>query len=163
MSLLIQPRLPGTPWFKPVDTTAPLPILVAVIRSALANAAYDAHAIFRARTPTHSHFRDRLVALMTVSVVIDLAAAVGMLLLERDAARTAITNFGDAIFWTSAQMLTVSSQMPNPVTTGGRILDIFLEAYALIIVSTMAGLFGAFFHRRSQERDAAEAATGAST
>lgn len=130
-----------------------------MIRRALANAAYDIHGVVRGRTTTHSHFRDRLVAVFTISVVVDLFAAIGMLLFERDAPRTAITNFGDAIFWTSAQMLTVSSQMPNPVTTPGRILDIFLEAYAIIIVTTMAGLFGAFFHRRSNEREAADAAS----
>lgn len=129
-----------------------------MIRSALANAARDVHGVIHARTATHSHFRERLVAVFTVSVVVDLFAALGMLLFERDAPRTAITNFGDAIFWTSAQMLTVSSQMPNPVTTPGRILDIFLEAYAIVIVTAMAGLFGAFFHRRSTERESADAA-----
>ncbi|MEA2346608.1 MAG: voltage-gated potassium channel [Thermoleophilaceae bacterium] len=133
----------------------------AVVRDALKKAAHEVHGIASGRTPTHSVVRDRLVALLVVSIVLDLIAAIGMVLFERDAAGTAITNFGDAIFWTSAQMLTVSSQMPNPVTTPGRVLDIFLEAYALIIVSTMAGMFGAFFHARNQD-ERKKAAAGAS-
>ncbi len=99
-----------------------------------------------------------MLAVLIFSVVADLLAAVGIWLLERNSPGTEITNFGDAIFWTSAQMLTVSSQMANPVTTGGRILDIALEAYAITVVATMAGLFGAFFHRRSLERDGDPAA-----
>ena len=37
--------------------------------------------------------------------------------------------------------------MPNPVTTGGRIVDVFLMAYAITIVATLAGSFGSFFQR----------------
>jgi len=76
-----------------------------------------------------------------------------ILIFERDAAGTGITNLGDAIFWTSTQMLTVSSQLPNPITTPARVLDIFLQAYAISAVAFMAGSFGAFFHRIGLERD----------
>ena len=37
---------------------------------------------------------------------------------------SAIHNLWDAFFFTTVQLLTVSSQMPNPLTTGGRIVDI---------------------------------------
>jgi hypothetical protein len=57
------------------------------------------------------------------------------------------------MFWTTAQMLTVSSQMPNPVTTGGKIIDLFLEFWAITAVTAVAGSFGAFFHRRGLEMD----------
>lgn len=100
-----------------------------------------------------------MIAILTVSVLIDLVAAFFILLFERGAVGTKITNYGDAIFWTSTQLLTVSSQLPNPLTPGGRILDVALQAYAITVVAAMAGLFGAFFHRRGHERD--EAAGGA--
>jgi len=35
--------------------------------------------------------------------------------------------------------------MPNPVTTGGRVVDIVLEATALVLVSGVAGAFASFF------------------
>ena len=67
-----------------------------------------------------------------------------------------ITNYGDSLFWTSTQLLTVSSQLPNPLSTPGRVLDVGLQAYAISIVAALAGSFGAFFHRRGLERDPLE-------
>ena len=108
--------------------------------------------VLRGRTPTHLHLRDRLIFVVVATVVVDVVASVLVLLVERDAHGTAITNFGDAFFWTTTQLLTVSSQMPNPLSTPGRIIDIFLEAYAISVVAVLAGSFGAFFHRRGEER-----------
>ena len=68
-----------------------------------------------------------------------------MWLFEDDACRSEIHNLWDAFFFTTVQLLTVSSQMPNPVTTGGRIVDIFLELTALFLVSGIAGVFASFF------------------
>jgi hypothetical protein len=39
------------------------------------------------------------------------------------------------------------------VTTGGKIIDLFLEFWAITAVTAVAGSFGAFFHRRSMELD----------
>jgi hypothetical protein len=72
---------------------------------------------------------------------------------EHHAAGTQITTLGDSVFWTSTQLLTVSSQLPNPISTPARVLDIFLQAYAISVVAILAGSFGAFFHRRGMERD----------
>jgi hypothetical protein len=110
-------------------------------------------AVVRGLTPTHAHLRERLGILFVATVLVDVAGSVLALLFERHAAGTAITNIGDAAFWTTTQLLTVSSQMPNPLTTGGRVLDVFLEAWAITVVGVLAGSFGAFFHRRGLERD----------
>ncbi|MBA3304664.1 MAG: hypothetical protein H0U25_01880 [Thermoleophilaceae bacterium] len=86
-------------------------------------------------------------------MVLDAVASVLIFLLERDADGTGITTFGDSLFWTTTQLLTVSSQLPNPISTPARMLDILLQAYAISAVAILAGSFGAFFHRRSDERD----------
>jgi hypothetical protein len=83
-------------------------------------------------------------------------ASVLILHFERDAPGTEITNFGDALFWTSTQLLTVSSQLPNPISTPARVLDVFLQLWAISVVAVLAGSFGAFFHRRGVERDPLE-------
>jgi hypothetical protein len=106
----------------------------------------------RAATPTHLHLRERLVAIAAVSIVVDLAGSVLILLFERNAPRTQIHHLGDSLFWTTTQLLTVSSQLPNPTSTGGRITDVFLQLYAISVVATLAGALGAFFNRRSFER-----------
>ena len=116
-------------------------------------AAREARDIARAATPTHHHFRDRLVAVVLFTVAVDLVCAVLGFLLERHAPQTEVKSFGSALFWTSTQLLTVSSQFKNPITTGGRVLDVFMEAYAITVVATLAGSFGSFLHRRSAERD----------
>jgi hypothetical protein len=119
--------------------------------------------VFRGETPTHTHLRDRVIAIVTITLIVDLIASVAILFLERDAPNTEITNFGDSIFWVTTQLLTVSSQLHNPISTGARVIDVVLEAISISVVATLAGSFAAFFHRRGRERDEAAATKGASS
>jgi hypothetical protein len=114
--------------------------------------------VARGDTATHLHLRDRLVAVALVSILVDAVASVAAYMLERDVKGTEIKTYGDALFWTSTQLLTVSSQLHNPISAGARVLDVALELYAITVVATLAGSFGAFFHRRGRERDAEEGA-----
>jgi hypothetical protein len=105
-----------------------------------------------ARTPTHLHLRERLTRIALATVGLDAAASVLILLFERHARGTGIHTLGDALFWTTTQLLTVSSQLPNPLSTPARVLDVFLQIWAISVVAALAGSFGAFFHRRGLER-----------
>jgi hypothetical protein len=109
--------------------------------------------VARGVTPTHEHLRSRLVFIIVATVILDAVASVFVFHFERHADGTEITTLGDSLFWTSTQLLTVSSQLPNPISTAGRVLDVFLQAYAISVVAMLAGSFGAFFHRRGIERD----------
>ncbi len=111
--------------------------------------------VARGLTPTHARLRSRVAVLLVLTGVVDLVASLAIVMFERDEARTGITNFGDAVFWTSTQLLTVSSQLPNPISTPARVLDIFLQMWAISIVAALAGSFGDFFQRRGNERDSA--------
>ena len=113
----------------------------------------EALSVARGVTPTHYHLRTRLVFIAAATVLLDAVASVIVFLFERDEGGTEITSLGDSVFWTSTQLLTVSSQLPNPISTPARVLDIFLQAYAISVVAMLAGSFGAFFHRRGIERD----------
>lgn len=112
--------------------------------------------VARGLTPTHQHLRSRLAFLVVATVVLDAVATVLVFLFERHADGTQITNVGDSLFWTTTQLLTVSSQLPNPISTAARVLDVFLQAWAISAVAILAGSFGAFFHRRGNERDPPE-------
>lgn len=114
---------------------------------------HEVRSVARGHTPTHQHLRARLAFLFVVSVALDTVASVLVYVWERRAPGTQITNFGDAVFWTSTQLLTVSSQLPNPIETPTRVLDVVLQAYAISAVAVLAGSFGAFLHRRGMERD----------
>ncbi len=117
--------------------------------------------VARADTPTHARLRNRLTFLIVATVVVDAVATVLIFFFERHADRTEITTIGDSLFWTSTQLLTVSSQLPNPISTPARVLDIFLQGYAISIVAFLAGSFAAFFHRRGMELDPPDSLRGA--
>jgi hypothetical protein len=104
----------------------------------------------RAATPAHAELRSRVAGVTVVSIVLDLLAAGAAWGFEHG--RGEITTFGNALFWTTTQMLTVSSQFPNPLTPGGKVLDVALELYAIVVVTSVAGAFASFFHRRSADR-----------
>src|SRR6266508_983651 len=88
----------------------------------------ELHRIATAAEHPHAVLRMRLVAVIGASYVVD------------------------AVFWTTAQLLTVSSQMPNPLTTAGRILDLGLELYALVVITSVAGMFASFLTHRERDR-----------
>jgi Ion channel len=81
----------------------------------------------------------RLIVLAIATVAIDLLVAFVFYLLERGAGGTEITNYGDALFWTSSQISTVSSSLRNPITTGGRVLAVATDFIAIAVVSLLFG------------------------
>jgi hypothetical protein len=97
-------------------------------------------------TRPHRHLRARIAFLVLSTTALDVVATVLMYLFEHDARGTGFQTIGGALFWVSAQLTTVSSQMPNPVTAAGRVLDVVLELWAISVVATAAGSLGAFFH-----------------
>jgi hypothetical protein len=121
--------------------------------SSLRRAAREAYAVLRASTPTHRRFRDHLMAIGMATVGVDLLCGGAAFLLERHAAQTEIKTIGSALFWTTTQLLTVSSSIKNPISPAGRVLDIFMEAYAITVIAALAGAFGAFIQKRGLELD----------
>jgi hypothetical protein len=97
---------------------------------------------------------------MVLVGIVDVAGTLLMWLFDNDAKRSQIHNLWDAFFFSTVQLLTVSSQMPNPVTTGGRIVDIFLELTALCLVTGIAGAFASFFLHIGDETTTSGGAEG---
>ena len=87
----------------------------------------------------------RLAIVVMATLVVDAVGSVLVYFLERGAHWTEITSFGDALFFTTVQLLTVSSQLRNPLTPWGRVVDVFLEVWAVIVVAGSAGAIAAFF------------------
>jgi hypothetical protein len=107
--------------------------------------------VLRGESHTHRILRSRLTFLLGATLVLDAVATVLMYLFEHDARHSGFHDLGGALFWVSAQLTTVSSQMTNPVTTPGRVLDIVLEVWAISVVATLAGSLAAFFRARHVE------------
>jgi hypothetical protein len=49
------------------------------------------------------------------------------------------------VFFTAVQLLTISSAITNPLTAGGKIVDVALEMWAIFVVTSIAGSFASFF------------------
>jgi hypothetical protein len=119
----------------------------------MASSGREVRDVFRAATATHRRLRDHLLTIAVATVGFDLLCAIVAFVLERHSQQTEIKTFGSAAFWTTTQLLTVSSQIKNPISTGGRILDVFMEAYAITVIATLAGAIGSFLQKRGAEMD----------
>jgi hypothetical protein len=98
-------------------------------------------------------FRTRIGMIALATVVIDLVTAAIAYWSERGAP-DAFASYGAALFWTSTQLLTVSSSLPNPERTLTKVLDVLMELYALVVVTTLAGTFADLLHHRTRRRSA---------
>jgi hypothetical protein len=95
------------------------------------------------RLVTWSERHRRLAARILIAAGLSVVAAfVGALLMWK----FEIHGFGNALFFTTAQILTVSSSMKNPVTHAGQIVDVGLEMWGVFVVTAVAGSFASFFH-----------------
>jgi hypothetical protein len=93
----------------------------------------------------HRRLFSRLLLVLALTVVID---AIGTLLVysfERNVKPTEIHTLFDAFFFTTVQLLTVSSQIKNPLSVPGRVVDVFLEIWAVVVVAGSAGAIASFF------------------
>jgi hypothetical protein len=104
----------------------------------------------RGETEAHRELRSRVVGVTVLTIIIDLLAAALALMFEQGHA--GLHTYWDALFWTTTQILTVSSSLSTPETTGGKLLDIFLEVWAIVVVTSVAGVFASFFHHRAREK-----------
>ena len=121
----------------------------------LGHAGAEVRDVLRAGTPTHARLRDRLAAIALATVGFDVVCAVLGFVFEHDQKQTQIKTLGSALFWTTTQLLTVSSNIQNPISLPGRVLDVVMEIYAITVIASLAGALGAFLIKRGEERDAA--------
>jgi hypothetical protein len=93
----------------------------------------------------HRRLISRLLIVLALTAVIDAIGTVLVYSFERNTSQTDVHSFFDAFFFTTVQLLTVSSQIKNPLTVAGRVVDIFLEIWAVLVVAGSAGAIASFF------------------
>jgi hypothetical protein len=107
--------------------------------------------VLHARTETKRVFR-RLALLFVATVVASLLCALAMYVLERHARGSDIKTYGQAVFWSASQLLTLGSALNDPVTAPGRILAVAMDVYAVVVIGTISGTLGAYFLHRIDMR-----------
>jgi hypothetical protein len=94
----------------------------------------------------HRRLVARILIALVLSATVDLVGGVLAWSFESGVKGSDIHGFGDAMFFSTVQILTISSSLKNPVTAAGKVLDVALELWAVFVVSAIAGSFAAFFH-----------------
>ena len=93
----------------------------------------------------HRRLVARVLIALAISIVVDLVCSIVVWQYEVGPKMSEIHGFGDAVFFSTVQLLTVSSSLPNPLTAVGKIVDVALEGWAIFVVTAIAGSFAAFF------------------
>ena len=93
----------------------------------------------------HRRLLAALLIAFGLSLRVDAACATLMWSYEDGLKGSSIHGFGDALFFSTAQIVTVSSSFTNPVTHAGQIVDVVLEAWGIFVVTAVAGSFASFF------------------
>ena len=93
----------------------------------------------------HRRLFGRLLLVVALTAVFDIVGTFVIWGTESGVKGSDIHGFGDALFFTTVQLLTVSSQIKNPLTTTGRVVDVVLEVWAVIVVAGSAGAIATFF------------------
>jgi hypothetical protein len=93
----------------------------------------------------HKRLVARLLISFALSVLVGAVGAVLMWHFESGKKGSDIHGFGDAVFFSTVQLLTVSSQIQNPLTAAGKVVDVGLELWAIFVVTAVAGSFASFF------------------
>ena len=93
----------------------------------------------------HRRLLARLLVAFALSVGVLVVGTVLIWVSESGRKGGDIHGLGDAAFFCSVQLLSVSSSMTNPLTAAGKIIDVALEAWAIFVITAVAGSFATFF------------------
>jgi hypothetical protein len=114
------------------------------------HAGHEVMAVARGSSKTHYHLRRRLMIIFGATAVFAVICTLLVYLVEHKAHGTEIHSLKDSFIFTTSQLLTGSS-VANPSTDLGKILELVFDLWAITVVASLAGSFGAFFHARSKE------------
>jgi hypothetical protein len=93
----------------------------------------------------HRRLLARVLIAFGLSAVVDAVCATLMWSYESGLKGSTIHGFGDALFFSTVQIVTVSSSYTNPLTNAGQIVDVVLEFWGIFVVTAIAGSFASFF------------------
>ena len=93
----------------------------------------------------HRRLLARLLLAFGLSIVVFVVGTVLIWVSESGQKGGNIHGFGDAAFFCSVQLLTISSSMTNPLTPVGKVVDVGLEVWGVFVITVVAGSFATFF------------------
>jgi hypothetical protein len=122
-------------------------------RKPVKHASREVIAVARGSSKTHTHLRRRLAIIFGTTAVFAVICTLVVYFTEHNAKGAEIHSLFDAFLFATSQLLTGSS-VANPATDLGKVLELVFDLWAIFVVASLAGSFGAFFHARSKELNA---------
>jgi hypothetical protein len=119
-------------------------------RKPVRHATREVIAVARGSSKTHTHLRRRLAIIFGTTAIFAVICTLVVYFTEHNAKGTEIHSLFDAFLFATSQLLTGSS-VANPATDLGKVLELVFDLWAIFVVASLAGSFGAFFHARSKE------------
>ncbi|MFT3864108.1 MAG: hypothetical protein QM729_07545 [Solirubrobacterales bacterium] len=113
-------------------------------------AGHEVLAVARGSSRTHYHLRHRIMIIFGATAVFAVICTLVVYLAEHNAKGSEIHSLWDSFLFSTSQLLTGSS-VANPTTNLGKVLELIFDLWAITVVASLAGSFGAFFHARSKE------------
>jgi hypothetical protein len=113
-------------------------------------AGHEVLAVARGSSKTHYHLRHRILIIFGATAAFAVLCTLVIYLAEHGAKGGEIHSLWDSFLFTTSQLLTGSS-VANPKTDLGKVLELVFDLWAITVVASLAGSFGAFFHARSKE------------
>lgn len=95
-----------------------------------------------------SFFKTLILTIVIVAVSSEL-----ILFLEKPYAQSHIKNFGDAIWWSTVGISTIGVGNVVPVSSGGKVLTIFLMVSGIVLFSMLTANITALFTERDVRKD----------
>ncbi|MBS1884182.1 MAG: hypothetical protein JSS97_14635 [Actinobacteria bacterium] len=114
------------------------------------HAGHEVMAVVRASSKTHYHLRRRVLIIFGTTAVFAVICTLIVYFVEHHARHSEIHSLWDSLLFSTSQLLTGSS-VANPKTNLGKLLELIFDIWAITVVASLAGSFGAFFHARSKE------------
>ena len=98
-----------------------------------------------------ARFRVRVAVVIAATLLVDAICTVAVYLTERGA-KDEFRTLWQALFFSTTQLLTVSSSLPNPQNAGTKVIDVVMEAWGVLVVAGAAGIVGDLLHHRTRHR-----------
>jgi hypothetical protein len=119
-------------------------------RRPVKRAGHEVLAVARGSSKTHYHLRHRILIIFGLTAVFAVICTLVIYFAEHGAEGSEIHSIWDSFLFSTSQLLTGSS-VASPTTDLGKILELIFDLWAITVVASLAGSFGAFFHARSKE------------
>jgi hypothetical protein len=95
--------------------------------------------------------RVRVAVVVVATILVDAICTVAVYLTEQGATHE-FKSIGQALFFCTTQLLTVSSSLPNPENTATKVIDVVMEIWGVLVVAGAAGIVGDLLHHRTRHR-----------